>query len=236
LPDQSAVTCPCQCRRAIKGASRLVETAADKVSDLRQSRRLVGGGAAQSRTALRAVILRPVSFQRRGLWCAHPTTVRRAKPLAATPTGRSSQPLPVPGSALSCSMLPPSTTTTSAGDIPGTVKLWEPPRHSRGSPVHLAVRPAPSRPPGPPRRNGSASSGVRTRFLHYSSPGGCGATSRKRLLRGDAGTGPVQLLRRQPLRSGCGLRVAGRPPSRSLASKTVRAAETTAQPWHARHL
>jgi hypothetical protein len=132
LPDQSAVTCPCQCRRAIKGASRLVETAADKVSDLRQSRRLVGGGAAQSRTALRAVILRPVSFQRRGLWCAHPTTVRRAKPLAATPTGRSSQPLPVPGSALSCSMLPPSTTTTSAGDIPGTVKLWEPPRHSRG--------------------------------------------------------------------------------------------------------
>ena len=41
--------------------------------------------------------------------------------------------------------------------------------------------------------------GVRTRFLHYSSPCGCGAASRKRLLRGDAGTGPVQLLRRRPL-------------------------------------
>jgi hypothetical protein len=102
------------------------------VSDLRQSRRLVRGGAAQSRLALRAVVLRLASFQRRGLWCAHPTSVRRANPLAATPAGRKSQPLPVPGSALSCSMLPPSTTTTSAGAIPGIVKLWEPPRHSRG--------------------------------------------------------------------------------------------------------
>jgi hypothetical protein len=41
--------------------------------------------------------------------------------------------------------------------------------------------------------------GVRTKFLHYSSPGGCGAALIKRLLRGDAGGGPVQLLRWRPL-------------------------------------
>lgn len=46
---------------------------------------------------------------------------------------------------------------------------------------------------------GRNSSGVRRGVLHYSSPSGCGAASRKRLLRGDADTGPVQLLRRQPL-------------------------------------
>jgi len=42
-------------------------------------------------------------------------------------------------------------------------------------------------------------SGSETRFLHYSSVGGCGAAARRRLLRGGAGPGPIQRLRRRPL-------------------------------------
>ncbi len=81
----------------------------------------------------------PSTFPAPGGFGSPPTTVLSAIPLAATRAGRSSQPPPVRGSTLRCSTFPHRTTATSAEDIPGTVKLREPPRQSRGSPVHLVT-------------------------------------------------------------------------------------------------
>jgi hypothetical protein len=108
----------------------------EKVSDLRQSRRLDGAGAAQSRMALRAVV--PRSPCHKHVMCSSTPCLSSAprdaditKPSRMPQGGRTAcalggrglpalvlqdvkRPLPLPE------------------DIPGTVKLWESPRQSRG--------------------------------------------------------------------------------------------------------
>jgi hypothetical protein len=104
------------------------------VSDLRQSRRLVGGVAAQSRMALRAVIPPPPCCQRLGP-SSVPSPPKRL-PACGDSTPHADQRVCAPqDQPLVVRVLHnPKLSPSLPGDIPGTVKLWESPRQSRGFP------------------------------------------------------------------------------------------------------
>ena len=95
------------------------------VSDLRQSRRLVGGGAAQRRMALRAVIVLAQSVQPLKFSCVYWPSA-----LVARKARQHQYPCRTPATGFYIRhtriLVSPSRNT------PGAVKLWEPPRQSRG--------------------------------------------------------------------------------------------------------
>ncbi len=103
-----------------------------QVSDLRQSRRLVGGVAAQSRMALRAVIPRPPCCQRLG--SSFVPCPPHGQPVCCDSTPQCDQ----HGSALRAQPLVlrmlhnPTLSLSLPGNIPGTVKLWESPGRAGG--------------------------------------------------------------------------------------------------------
>src|ERR1039458_1683460 len=107
-----------------------------RVSDLRQSRRLDGGGAAQSRMALRAVVPRSPCSQAswafvRPLPIFNPSHAATTEPFIKPQGHRSASALQgrsLVALILQEAKLPPP----RPKDIPGTVKLWESPRQSRG--------------------------------------------------------------------------------------------------------
>ena len=104
----------------------------DSVSDLRQSRRLEGGGAARGRWALRAMVRR-LSPVHRAWVLVQPLQIPPASYLLfMRPLGSATIAAATPfatidtGSTLKPPQSFPSTHT------PATVKLWESPRQSRG--------------------------------------------------------------------------------------------------------